>query len=389
MKSKWLWAWIAVAAVVGFAAGYYVAPRSAPAASSAARAATLSGPALRVNLTAEAARRANIVVAPARRIALLPSIDLLGSVDFDTESVADIGSRVSGRVTAVMVQLGEQVQAGQAVAQIEGPEIGDAIADMLGARARLTAANANASREQLLGAEHLTNAASVEQSRAHAIALQAEARGAEQRLLAVGLSHGEIEALAAGRGIRQITLRSPLEGEVVMRNGYMGQVVDPTHVLLRIADLDTVWVMLDVYERDLNRVHVGDTAEIRSETHADQVFSGRVGHIESTVDVRTRTARVRIEVANEGRMLRPGQFVRARVMTHGESRQAVCVNARSLTQFDGTQSIFVEVGRNHYELRPVEIGARAGDDVEIVRGLAENDAVVTDGVFALKSELLR
>lgn len=174
-----------------------------------------------------------------------------------------------------------------------------------------------------------------------------------------------------------------------MRDGFMGQVVDPTHVVLRVADLSTVWVMLDVYERDLARVRPGDTAEIRSEAYPDRVFSGRVGLVESVVDTRTRTARVRIEVANEGHQLRPGQFVRARVMTHGESRNAICVPARALTQFEGTQSLFVEVGRNHYELRPVEVGARAGDDVEIVRGLAENDAVVTDGVFALKSELLR
>ncbi len=389
MKGIKLWALVVGAAPLGFVAGYFVAPRGENAPVTTARPAQVAPSALRVNLDPEEARRAHIVVAAARRINLLPSIDLLGSVDFDAQSVADVGSRVSGRLTSVMVQLGEEVHVGQAIAQIEGPEIGDAIADMLGARARFTAATSNAAREQALGAEHLTNASSVEQSRAHAIALQAEARGAEQRLLAVGLSHGEIEALASGRGIRQITLRSPLEGEVVMRNGYMGQVVDPTHVVVRVADLDTVWVMLDVYERDLSRVRVGDVAEIRSESHADRVFSGRVGHVESTVDVRTRTARVRIEVDNEGRLLRPGQFVRARVMTHGESRQAVCVVARALTQFDGAQSLFVEVGRNHYELRAVEVGMRAGDDVEIVRGLAENDAVVTDGVFALKSELLR
>ncbi len=377
-------------ACAAFFAGFFVARATKSTPAPEASTARAQAPrALRVRLEDGLARRANVIASPARRTDLQPALELLGSVDFDSEHVADIGSRVSGRLTSVLVGLGEEVTAGQAVVLIEGPEIGDAIANLLSARASLVAATAHASREQALGAEHLTNASSVEQSRAHAAALQAEARGAEQRLLALGLSHGEIQALIAGRGLRQITLRSPIAGEVVTRNAYLGQVVDPTHVVLRVADLDTVWVMLDVYERDLGRVHIGDSAEIRSETHPNDVFRGRVGHIDATVDVRTRTARVRIEVANDGRLLRPGQFVRARVLTYGESRQAVCVKRSAVTQYDGSPSVFVQVGRGEYELRPIEIGTSVGDEIEVVRGVVADDVVVTEGVFALKSELLR
>jgi cobalt-zinc-cadmium efflux system membrane fusion protein len=158
---------------------------------------------------------------------------------------------------------------------------------------------------------------------------------------------------------------------------------------LQIADLDHLWVELDVFERDLGHVAEGDTAEIESESQPGKVFRGHVTHVAATVDLNTRTAHVRVEVENAGRLLRPGQFVHARLSTAGDTRPVLGVPRSAVLQVEGDNTVFVAAGDNTYVARPVELGVSAGDWVEITRGLIEGDVVVTEGAFVLKSELLR
>jgi RND family efflux transporter MFP subunit len=150
-----------------------------------------------------------------------------------------------------------------------------------------------------------------------------------------------------------------------------------------------LWVELDLFERDLARVHIGDPVEILSETYPGRTFHGTVAYIEATVDTATRAAKVRIEVPNPERLLRPGQFVHSRLITRGKSEQAIAVSRKALLQVDGEPSVFVQTGTETYLARPVEVGRVAGDLVEIKRGLVEGDRLVTEGGFVLKSELAR
>jgi cobalt-zinc-cadmium efflux system membrane fusion protein len=318
------------------------------------------------------------------------SLRLLGSVDFDPAKVADVGARISGRITRMLVEPGEHVDVGDPLVQIEGAELGDAMSALLSARANLAAATAHATREEGLGRQQLTTATSVEQSAATASALAAEVRGAEQRLLAIGISEAELRAIdRGGAPPRFVTIRAPLAGDVVERNAVLGQVVDSTEPILHIADLSTVWVELDVFERELPRVAAGDTAEIRSEAHPESAFHGTVNHVGSVVDERTRTAGVRVEVDNTERLLRPGQFVHADLRTHGEPRQAFVVPRAAVTPIEGQTSVFVREDATHFLARAVELGATHGDRVEVTGGLGSGDEIVVAGIFALKSEMQR
>jgi cobalt-zinc-cadmium efflux system membrane fusion protein len=107
------------------------------------------------------------------------------------------------------------------------------------------------------------------------------------------------------------------------------------------------------------------------------------------VELATRTAGVRIEVANEQRLLRPGQFVTARLSTSAPGRSTLRVSRKAILQVEGEPSVFLVAGKNAYVARSVELGAEAGEWVEVTRGLLDGDTVVTGGAFALKSELLR
>jgi cobalt-zinc-cadmium efflux system membrane fusion protein len=346
-------------------------------------------PANDVKLSEELAKRARLISEVVTKRALAPTLDLVGSVNFDPDAVADVGGRIAGRITRVMVTVGDAVTSGRPLVELESHNLGDALAELLSARANLIAAENRAQRESALAEKQLSSATVVEAARAEAKALQAEVKGAEQRLLAMGITPAEIKNLHTGHGPRLVTLRAPIAGEVVERYAVLGQVVDPTEPIMRIADLSRLWVELDVYERDLAHVAVGDEAEIRSETYPDQIFHGTVSYLNATVDVATRTARVRIEVPNPDRQLRPGQFVHARLSTRGITEPIIAIPRKAVLQVEGEPSVFVQVDETRYTARPVELGRVAGDLVEIKRGLLEGERVVIEGGFVLKSELLR
>jgi len=342
-----------------------------------------------VRLSAELAKRGQLATEQVAKRAVAPTLKLVGSVNFDADAVADIGGRIDGRITRMLVSIGDKVEEHQPLVEIESNQLGEAMAALLSARANLIAAENHAQREADLGAKQLSSAPTVERAKAEAKALHAEVHGAEQRLLAMGLTPADLAALDHGNGPRRITLRAPIAGEVVERYALLGQVVDPTQPILRIADLSRLWVELDVFERDLARVAVGDKVEIHSETYPGRTFSGAVSYVDATIDVVTRAAHVRIEVENPERLLRPGQFVHARLTTTGDKREVISIPRRAVTRVDGEPAVFLALGGDKYTARTVELGPATYDLIEVTRGLVEGDVIVTEGAFVLKSELER
>lgn len=388
MKKSYVGVVIGVLAgvAIGLSADGFVTHEKEPKANASAQTVVL---AREVKLSKELAKRAHLATELVEKKSLSPTLDLVGSVDFDADAVADVGGRIAGRITRVMVTVGDVVTRGQPLMEIESNDLGVALADLLSARANLIAAEHHAARETALGQKQLSSAPVVETARANAKALEAEVHGAEQRLLAMGLTPGELESVKSGEGPRRITLRAPIHGEVVERYAVLGQVVDPTQPILRIADLSRLWVELDLFERDLAHVDNGDTVEILSETYPGRIFTGKVSYVDATVDTQTRTAEVRIEVPNPERLLRPGQFVHARLSTKGKTEAVIGVPRKALLQVEGEPSVFVQTGKETYVSRPVELGRVAGDLVEVRRGLIEGERLVTEGGFVLKSELQR
>jgi len=387
-RSVALVAVVGVLAVVAFSVGRTTAPR-ADRAGAARRPDVRADNHDRIHITAGLAERAGVRVATIERRQMSPSLQLVGSVEFDADRVADVGGRIAGRITRMFVTPGMDIRAGAPLAEIESASLGDAIATYLSSRANLIAARANLNRELALHRQQLTTAAALEASRARAQALEAEVRGAEQRLLAMGAEPREIRGYTGASRDRHVTLRAPISGRVITRQAVLGQVVEATSTVMRIADLAELWVQLDLFERDLARVRIGDRAEISSETYPGRLFHGVVSHLDSTIDLRTRTARVRIEVDNTDLVLRPGQFVTARVQVSGTSHTSLSIPRSALVQLEGRDTVFVRVAPEEYEPRDVQLGVAEGETVEVVRGLENGDSLVIEGAFALKSELQR
>jgi cobalt-zinc-cadmium efflux system membrane fusion protein len=264
--------------------------------------------------------------------------------------------------------------------------VGEAAAQLHTARAAATASRAELTRVEGLAARSLATARELEQARAAWATNAAQVQGATQRLLAMGLAPGDV----AGGGMPRVLVRAPIAGRVVERHAVLGQVVEPATSLFRVADPTRLWVQLRVFERDLPKVTVGDAVALNVASLPGRTFRGAVDHVSPSLDHDTRTARVRVEVTDAEALLRPGQFVEAHLRPSSErATDALRIPRDATVQIEGRDAVFVEVGEGLYELRPLELGAADGEQVEVLRGVSVGERLVVAGAFALKSELLR
>lgn len=369
----------------GFALGYFVATRHASDRASAAPEVrpSIQRAAVRVRLPASLRPHAGVRVEPLRRAPLAATIELQGNVEFSQDRVADVGGRVSGRISQVFVRQGDRVARGAPLLTIASATLGELAASSLSVRAQLTAARAQLARLTTLASQQLTTGAELDEARARVASLAAEQRGFEQRARAMG-AHSSASTSTG------ITLRAPIAGQIITRNATVGQVVDPTETLFRVADLTRVHVMLNVFEGNLGRIAVGDAVAIRAESHRDREFHGAVSQVSATIDRDTRTAQLEVHVDNPDEALRQGQFVTARITLRRErARDALLVQRSAIILLEGQPTVFVEVEPDVFEPRPVALGEGDEQRVELLRGASAGERVAVDGVFSLKSELQR
>jgi Cu(I)/Ag(I) efflux system membrane fusion protein len=208
---------------------------------------------------------------------------------------------------------------------------------------------------------------------------------ARRRLLLWDISPRDIERLdATGEVRRRLNLYAPMSGYVLEKTVLHGMRVTPMDSLFRIADLDSVWVMADVYEQDLPRVALGARAEITASHLPDRTWTGRVAFIAPVLDEATRTIKVRIEVPNEDAALKPEMF--ADVVLHYGGESSLAVPESAVIDTGRRQVVFVDRADGTLEPRTVRLGAKAGGLFPVRSGVAEGEEVVVSASFLLDSE---
>lgn len=331
------------------------------------------------------AKRAGIRLAKVRYDQLVPVVAAVGTADFNAEHVAAIGTRLRGLVSSVKKFEGDVVEAGAVLARVESAELGEAQAAVSMLDAERHAAQLNAEREARLAERSLTTAREVELASVEAKKASLLLGAAQQKVTALG---GNPKAKDLVLGAHEV--RSPIAGTIVERNVAPGQFVEGQLVAFKVANLDHLWIELDVFERNLSRVAVGDQAELRPLSANADVLRGRVAKVASRIDQETHSAKVRIEVENADRKLRVGQAVQATIHTSGgETGARPIAPTSAITFVDGKPTVFVVAGKNTVKVVNVQLGANDDDETEIVSGLSRGDELVTEGAFALKSELFR
>ena len=309
-------------------------------------------------------------------------LPVTGTITYDANRVSHIGSRTEGRIVALRADIGEAVRAGQTLAVLESPEVGQTRAEEHEAEALLAIAQENYAREQRLETAGISSRKELLDARADLRRAEAAHRSARERLRVLGAGRGEGS---------QFTITAPFAGVVVQRDASRGEMAAPSDQLFTVADLSRVWIELDIFERDLSRVAGGQSAVVTTTAYPGRSFPGRIVYIGEVLDTTTRTVDARVEVPNDDGMLKPGMFATARIQVGGGGGAVAVVPEEAVQELEGRQVVFVPGDQpGEFRAQPVEIGEQADSGRVVVRsGLTSGDRIVTSGAFALRSELAK
>jgi len=340
----------------------------------------------KVRLEPDVVRSAGIKTAPAVTDSLPATVDLTGEIAADPDRSARLAARVPGRIIDVKAKEGDRVKAGQTIAILESPELARARATLASATARAKAARLNADRLKNLEAKSLASGQEVAAAAAEAAALDAEVAAAKQTLSAFGQGADDAQG-----GSARVTIRTPLGGFVLSRDAVQGQTVTAEHVIATVGDLEHVYFLGRLFEKDLARVKVGASAEVRLNAYPDEVFDAKIETIGRQLDPAARTVTARIRVRNHGDLVKVGLFGTALVVVGAAAATAkhVVVPLSAVTRVASRDAVFVRQADGDFELLPVTVGRTAAGRVEILSGLRAGEVVVVDGAFTLKSAILK
>jgi cobalt-zinc-cadmium efflux system membrane fusion protein len=341
----------------------------------------------RVRLSPEALKNAGIKTAPATAQALADTITVTATISHNQDRLFHVTPRITGRVVEMRVSIGSAVKTGTLLAVLDSTELGQTKAEYLKAQTLLELAKASYEREKSLFDQKIAAKKDVLAAEAEYRKAEAEARTLHERLRLYGLSDQTIANL--NHSPSHYFLTSPAPGVVIEKEISNGEVVEAGKKVFTISDLSTVWVLLNIYEKDLAKVQKGSAVKIQTESYPGEAFTGKITYVGDVVEPQTRTVSVRVEVANPRGRLKPGMFATAEISAGNSAKQAILIPSSAIQRFDGRPAVFLQQQDGSFTKRDLELGRGFGGNVEVKSGLKEGDPVVVAGAFTLKSELLK
>ncbi len=334
-------------------------------------------------------------VEPSGFSAMTGGLRTTGTVQANAYKEVPILPIAGGVVREVNAQLGDQVKRGQKLAVIFSAELADAQSDFLRMLAELERHHHRYKRTADLAEIGAASRQELEEATADYKTEQAKIAAMRQKLALLGMSTQQMNELERNSQVSAlITVESPAPGTILSRTVNVGEVVMSGKELFRVADLSTVWVIGQIYEKDFATTQVGMPATITTPAYPDRKFTGRVSFIDPRVDPQTRTAQVRVEVANPGETLKLGMFVDV-IFGHQPAAspggQPVAAAPRAALQYiGGKQVVYLITDKaGSFVQREVNAGMEANGLIPVYSGLAAGERLVTEGSFLLRAESLK
>jgi cobalt-zinc-cadmium efflux system membrane fusion protein len=304
---------------------------------------------------------------------------LAGKITYNESVTSRISSPVAGRVITPPVSLGTQVQAGSTLLELDSPDVAAAEADYAKAQANLTLSSKSYNRQRELYAGKAVSLKELERAQDDFNAARSEVQRAQDRLKNLHISPGKSDG--------RFALRSPVTGVVVERNVNPGMEVRPDRdePLFVVSDLKKLIVLMEVFEINLNKIKLSQKLSISVPAYPGEIFPATVQYIGQVLNENTRTVQVRCDLPNQDGRLLPGMYATITVESDPENRAIVIPLTAIFTEGDADY-VFIALGDNHYQQRPVEIGLRLKDKAVITQGLQPNEILVTEGALMLRAE---
>jgi cobalt-zinc-cadmium efflux system membrane fusion protein len=314
-----------------------------------------------------------------------------GKIETNPNLVSRVALPLAGRVSQVMVKLGDAVKRGDPLLTLESPDADAGVGAYLQGQAAITQAKANLNKAQadydratdlfqhdaIAKKDMLTAENALAQAKAALEQAQAALEQSDRKLRLLGLKPGVFG--------QKITLSAPMSGKVLEMSVAPGEYRNDTNTpVMTIADLSTVWVSSDVAESAIRFIQPGERIDVELTAYPGEIFHGRVTRIADTVDPQTRTIKVRAEMENSKGKLRPEMYGTIR---HTDSMKTLpVVPVGAVLQGDGKTSVWVEIAPGHFRTVDVKTGERTGDMLPVIGGLKPGARVVVDGAMLLRAQ---
>jgi len=332
--------------------------------------------------TIPADQMAHVQVLTVEPSTLTRTLRLTGVVAYDSFHTTPVITQVSGPVSRIAVVPGQRVERGQPMLYVASPDYSQLRSNYLKAKDAYSLAQKAYARAKDLYDHHAIAEQNVEQAESAEVQAQGDLTSAEAALRVLGIS--DPNALLTAPPSFEATVRAPIGGQVVEQDVAVGQLIQPGSTqCFVISDMSTVWVLVNVYQKDLPYVRAGDTVDIQTDSYPD-TFHGRISYVAATLDPTTRTLQARIETPNPGGKLKNAMYVTATVDA-GKIQNAIALpDAAVLRDTENQPFVYVEQNGNQFGRRSVTLGESIKGQTSITSGLKAGDRVIGDGSLFLQ-----
>ena len=325
------------------------------------------------------------------KVELIPFVEVLrasGRIDFNEQHLSRIGANVTGRVSEIYANLGQQVKQGEVLAKITSTELTQSQLIYLKAKSANQLAEQAANRATILYKEDVIALAELQRRESESSSAKAEYRAANDQLRVQGMDQASIDRLAKTGLIESINhVVTSITGEIVDRKINKGQVVQPADALFSVADLNTLWAISEVPESNSYLIHKGQKASLIIPSLRNQEVDGVVAHVSSTVNTQTRTVVVRMELPNKNGQMKPGML--ATMLIESQPMEKLVVPVNAVFREDNQDHVFIRQDDNRYRMIPVKLGAEGRGYRPVISGLDDGQEIAIDGAYHLNTERKR
>lgn len=361
-----------------------------------------------VEIPAAAQQNAGVKLIEVKATTLPIHLEVTGAVAPEGSRVSEVRPLARGTITAVSVRLGDRVRAGQPLLTYDNTELGERLGEYFEARAGLRQAESDLAVKQrgveraeaLIGQQAISQQAldlrRAEFKNAQSAIDRAKATldRIDEQIHRFGLTDKDLEKLGPDtpetnhRAATLATIRAPFDGVITTYDVAVGEIVEPERTLVTIANLDTVWILADVYEKDIARVPSSGEVTVQVDAYPDRTFKGQLTYVSDVIDPKSRSAKVRSVVQNPEGLLRLDMFARVSIPTK-DQQQALAVPIDAIQQIDGQAAVFVRESETRFKRQNVQLGLQAGNMIEVKTGLKGGETIVAAGSFYFKTALQR
>lgn len=326
-------------------------------------------------------------------------VALPGVLALNKNRTAHISSFVKGQITQLLADLGDRVHKGKTLLTINSPEFAQAQADFLQARAKYKLSQKEFERAARLREKKAIEEKEYLRREAEHEKLTMEYAALGSKLHSFGITHDQIEKMIAKCAEFEneeykceladphLSILSPLSGTIIARDVVIGDFIEPDKILFTVSNLDTLWAYLDAYEKDIPFIHKQSRIVIQSPLYPGRFFEGRISYISDTIDENLRTVKVRVEVDNKNRQLKPNMYIQGNIENESQDQKIIAIPQEAVQSYNEQKIIFKPEGENIFTVQAVQTGNKIGDLIIITSGLTKGDRFVLKGAFTLKTEL--